>query len=108
VASPVNGTLESTLKQPTASYFATSPTFDFLVARRQGESARMEVLDATSLAERLKWEAKEYWLHLEADTPLEKYPGKGTKYEHFQLLLTLFQRSNMQDACKRSSVLRWA
>jgi|TARA_R110002003_G_scaffold107_4_gene8967 hypothetical protein len=45
-------------------------------ARRDGESVRMEVLDATSLAERLKWEAKEYWLHLEAETPLEKYPGK--------------------------------
>ncbi|KAH7066784.1 hypothetical protein BKA63DRAFT_571187 [Paraphoma chrysanthemicola] len=36
----------------------------------------MEVLDATSLSERLKWEAKEYWLHLEAETPLEKYPAK--------------------------------
>lgn len=36
----------------------------------------MEVLDASSLAERLKWEAEEYWLHLEADSPLEKYPGE--------------------------------
>lgn len=36
----------------------------------------MEVLDATSLADRLKWEAKEYWLHLEAETPFEKYPGR--------------------------------
>ncbi|KAH7081040.1 hypothetical protein FB567DRAFT_532345 [Paraphoma chrysanthemicola] len=36
----------------------------------------MEVLDATSLSERLKWEAKEYWLHLEAETPLEKYPAR--------------------------------
>ncbi|EAT90479.2 hypothetical protein SNOG_02267 [Parastagonospora nodorum SN15] len=36
----------------------------------------MEVLDATSLAERLKWEAKGYWLHFEAETPLEKYPAK--------------------------------
>jgi len=36
----------------------------------------MEVLDATNLSERLKWEAKEYWLHLEAGTPLDKYPGK--------------------------------
>lgn len=36
----------------------------------------MEVLDATSLADRLKWEAKEYWLHLEAEGPLDKYPGK--------------------------------
>jgi Xaa-Pro dipeptidase len=36
----------------------------------------MEVLDAISLAERLEWEAKEYWLHLEAETPLDKYPGR--------------------------------
>jgi Xaa-Pro dipeptidase len=36
----------------------------------------MELLDATSLADRLEWEAKEYWLHLEAGTPLDKYPGK--------------------------------
>ncbi|KAH6026116.1 Xaa-Pro aminopeptidase [Parastagonospora nodorum] len=36
----------------------------------------MEVLDAKSLAERLKWEAKGYWLHFEAETPLEKYPAK--------------------------------
>jgi Xaa-Pro dipeptidase len=39
----------------------------------------MEVLDATSLAERLKWEAKEYWLHFEAESPLEKYPGKDAR-----------------------------
>jgi len=37
----------------------------------------MEVLDATSLANRLKWESKEYWLHLEAGTPLDKYPGES-------------------------------
>ncbi|KAF2828073.1 hypothetical protein CC86DRAFT_369220 [Ophiobolus disseminans] len=36
----------------------------------------MDVLDATSLSERLKWEAKEYWLHIEAETPLEKYPAR--------------------------------
>jgi Xaa-Pro dipeptidase len=36
----------------------------------------MEVLDATSLVNRLRGEAKEYWLHLEAETPLDKYPGK--------------------------------
>jgi hypothetical protein len=36
----------------------------------------MEVLDATGLAERLRWEDNEYWLHLEAESPFEKYPGK--------------------------------
>ncbi|KAF2024316.1 putative Xaa-Pro aminopeptidase [Setomelanomma holmii] len=36
----------------------------------------MEALDAIGLAERLKWEQKEYWLHLDSETPLEKYPAK--------------------------------
>ncbi|RAR11367.1 xaa-pro dipeptidase [Stemphylium lycopersici] len=36
----------------------------------------MEVLDAAGLAERLRWEDKEYCLHLEAESPLEKYPAK--------------------------------
>jgi Xaa-Pro dipeptidase len=36
----------------------------------------MEVLDAKGLSERLRWEDSEYWLHLEAETPFEKYPGK--------------------------------
>jgi hypothetical protein len=43
---------------------------------RCGEGDKMEVLDATSLKERLRWEAKGYWVHLEAEDPLEKYPGK--------------------------------
>jgi Xaa-Pro dipeptidase len=34
---------------------------------------------ATSLAERLMWEQQDYWLHLDAESPLEKYPGK---YRH--------------------------
>lgn len=37
----------------------------------------MEVLDAKGLSERLRWEDNEYWLHLEAETPFEKYPGKS-------------------------------
>ncbi|KAI4667879.1 uncharacterized protein J4E78_001698 [Alternaria triticimaculans] len=36
----------------------------------------MEVLDAKGLSERLRWEDNEYWLHLEAETPFEKYPAK--------------------------------
>ncbi|EUC29584.1 hypothetical protein COCCADRAFT_29370 [Bipolaris zeicola 26-R-13] len=36
----------------------------------------MQVLDATSLAERLRWEDQDYWLHLEAETPFDKYPAK--------------------------------
>jgi len=27
------------------------------------------------LAERLEGEEKEFWLHMEADSPFEKYPG---------------------------------
>lgn len=33
-------------------------------------------LDALNLTERLEGEQKEYWMHLEAASSLEKYPGK--------------------------------
>ncbi|KAF2843700.1 hypothetical protein M501DRAFT_924957 [Patellaria atrata CBS 101060] len=36
----------------------------------------MNSLDADALAERLKGEMRDYWLHIEADSPLEKYPAK--------------------------------
>lgn len=36
----------------------------------------MEALNAMDLAKRLQWEAQGYWLHLEADSSLEKYPGE--------------------------------
>jgi Xaa-Pro dipeptidase len=36
----------------------------------------MEALDSTTLAARLHGQANEYWLHLEAEGPMEKYPGK--------------------------------
>ncbi|KAL1801067.1 hypothetical protein ACET3X_001409 [Alternaria dauci] len=36
----------------------------------------MEALDANGLSERLRWEGNDYWLHLEAETPFEKYPAK--------------------------------
>ncbi|KAF1995721.1 hypothetical protein P154DRAFT_580595 [Amniculicola lignicola CBS 123094] len=32
--------------------------------------------DASTLAERLRWEQQDYWMHLEATAPLEKYPAK--------------------------------
>jgi hypothetical protein len=44
----------------------------------------MEVLDATGLAERLRWEDNEYWLHFEAGSPLEKYPGKHRRADCVQ------------------------
>jgi hypothetical protein len=69
----------------------------------------MELLDATSLADRLKWEAKEYWLHLEAETPFEKYPGELSHCaQQEDLVLITLQQSNMQDACRRSWVSRKA
>ncbi|KAF5849139.1 hypothetical protein GGP41_006033 [Bipolaris sorokiniana] len=43
---------------------------------RSEKGATMQVLDATSLAERLRWEDQDYWLHLEAETPFDKYPAK--------------------------------
>ena len=61
---------------PSHALFAKNILLQLQRLSRHGESVRMEVLDATSLAERLKWEAKEYWLHLEAESPLDKYPGK--------------------------------
>jgi len=33
-------------------------------------------LDPRLLGERLRWEQQDYWLHLEAKSPFEKYPGK--------------------------------
>ncbi|KAF2194812.1 hypothetical protein K469DRAFT_706295 [Zopfia rhizophila CBS 207.26] len=36
----------------------------------------MEQFDARSLHERLQWEQQDYWLHLEAGSPFEKYPAK--------------------------------
>ncbi|KAF2259316.1 hypothetical protein CC78DRAFT_537165 [Lojkania enalia] len=36
----------------------------------------MERIDAINLTDRLRWEQQEYWLHLEAASPLEKYPAK--------------------------------
>jgi len=37
----------------------------------------MEYFDGMELATRLSMEAKEYWVHLDAEGPLEKYPGQS-------------------------------
>ncbi len=44
-----------------------------------GVGAKMEASDGTDLAARSSMEAKEYWVHLDAEGPLEKYPGQ---FEH--------------------------
>ncbi|KAH9869980.1 hypothetical protein J1614_006901 [Plenodomus biglobosus] len=36
----------------------------------------MNGFDVSGLAERLEWEDKEYWLHMDAESPFEKYPAK--------------------------------
>lgn len=36
----------------------------------------MDALDGTDSAARFSMEAKEYWVHLDADGSLEKYPGQ--------------------------------
>ena len=41
----------------------------------------MEQIDACTLAERLKWEQQKYWLHLDAASPLDKYPGEYMCYQ---------------------------
>ncbi|ORY16418.1 hypothetical protein BCR34DRAFT_105189 [Clohesyomyces aquaticus] len=38
--------------------------------------AKMAQIDPTNLAERLRWEQQDYWLHVESDSSLEKYPAK--------------------------------
>lgn len=35
----------------------------------------MEAIDGMDCAARLSMEAKEYWVHLDAESSLEKYPG---------------------------------
>lgn len=50
--------------------------------------AEMDALDGMDLAARSSMEAKEYWVHLDVDGSLEKYPGL---YEH-QLDLHLLIR----------------
>jgi len=61
----------------------------------------MEVLDAAGLAERLRWEDKEYCLHLEAETPLEKYPGKHG-IPKFARCANVAQLSSTRGECKRN------
>jgi hypothetical protein len=66
---------------------------------------RMEVLDATGLVERLRWEDNEYWLHLEAEGPFEKYPGKFRDVTNCMHQDTdIVQRSSMRGECRKSWV----
>jgi hypothetical protein len=68
----------------------------------------MEGLDANGLSERLRWEDNEYWLHLEADTPFEKYPGKPWRRAKIAYRANVAQQNNMRGGCKRSWVLKKA
>lgn len=47
----------------------------------------MEVLDGMDLAARLSLEAKEYWVHLNAEGPFEKYPGEYPHNHNPHLLI---------------------
>jgi hypothetical protein len=40
----------------------------------------MDGVDANELAERLGTEQQDYWVHVEAGSPLEKYPGECLVY----------------------------
>lgn len=64
----------------------------------------MQVLDATSLAERRACEDKDYCLRLESDMPLEKYPGEHCSLSRRARHTNLAQPNNMRAACKK----RWA
>jgi hypothetical protein len=39
-------------------------------------SLDMAQLDAKEVSDRLEGENRDLWVHIEADTPLEKYPGR--------------------------------
>jgi hypothetical protein len=54
------------------------PKFRPFVLDEEEESRMDHTLDAQTLADRLKCEQKEYWMHLEAASSLEKYPGMYT------------------------------
>ena len=55
----------------------------------------MSQLDAKEVSDRLEGEDRDLWVHIEADTPLEKYPGKPHLLTSLQLRLTYdHQQSN--------------
>lgn len=67
----------------------------------------MEVLDASSLADRLKWESKEYWLHLEAASPWEKYPGAMNNIpRYFAAELTSPSKATCKESARKVGVGR--
>jgi hypothetical protein len=70
-------------------------------------------VDPTMLSERLAQESPHYWLHLEAASRLEKYPGECTVFREMDtdgsreglMWVTAdgTQRSNTRAACRRNS-----
>lgn len=46
----------------------------------------MNATDGMSRAAGLSMEAKEYWVHLDAEGSFEKYPGRHGQYYSMQLL----------------------
>lgn len=59
-------------------------------------------LHATTLAKRLQGVARDdFWLHLESEGPLEKYPGEVVDSECLVVVTDGFlKRSNMHDGCE--------
>ena len=64
----------------------------------------MDALDGMDLAARLSTEAKEYWVHLDAEGSLEKYPGAYGHECGAQSLMFRVQRNSMHVVCRRSWV----
>lgn len=62
----------------------------------------MDATDGMDCAARLSMEAKEYWVHLDAEGSLEKYPGA---YQQVCIMLSLTdgrQQNSMLVVCRKS------
>jgi hypothetical protein len=62
----------------------------------------MDATDGMDCAARLSMEAKEYWVHLDAEGSLEKYPGGYQQGYTMHSLIDGRQRNSMLVVCRRS------
>lgn len=61
----------------------------------------MDATDSMDCAARLSMEAKEYWVHLDAEGSLEKYPGRYQQSCIMHSLTDGLQRSSMLVVCRK-------
>jgi hypothetical protein len=65
---------KDTAPAPTDAAFSRQPLPSLRMPSTTME-VRMEHVNAEKLAERLSGEGMDYWIHIEADSNLDKYPG---------------------------------